>query len=184
MRMRHLCGLLSAAVACLLAAPPGAQAQAGNPLHDPVCLDRCVHPIQYTTPDQEYQERARRYREESVEFYRRQQENTEREQGRERSRTTYGAIAYSPDSGDRGYSRNYGSRGEAESKAMRECGKNDCEIAAWFYNSCGALATDDDEEAWGGAQGADESKAQQNALARCTREGGKNCKVVATACSR
>lgn len=100
MRMHRFFGLLTAAVTCLLVAPLGTEAQGGNALDNAACGDRCVLPIQYTnpngpymTPEQEYQERARRYREQSVDFYRREQENSEREQGRERSRITYGAIA-------------------------------------------------------------------------------------------
>jgi serine/threonine-protein kinase len=154
-----------------------------------------VVPVQYypngpQTPEQEYQERARRYRDESVDFYRRQQQNIERGQGSNgggysRAPTSFGAIAYSADTGKHTSTQNHGSRGEAESKAKRECGENDCEIAAWFYDSCGALATDqDDQETWGGAQGANEARASQGAVARCVREGGKNCKVIATACSR
>jgi Domain of unknown function (DUF4189) len=97
--------------------------------------------------------------------------------------TTYGAIAYSPDSGKIGYSEKYANRAQAENRAKQECGKNDCQIAAWYYSSCGALATNDDGT-WGGAQGADEQRAGKAALARCAKEGGKNCKVIASYCSR
>ncbi|MFP4538135.1 MAG: DUF4189 domain-containing protein, partial [Dichotomicrobium sp.] len=37
------------------------------------------------------------------------------------SAASYGAIAYSPNSGVWGYSYDYGSRGAAERRAMREC---------------------------------------------------------------
>jgi hypothetical protein len=57
------------------------------------------------------------------------------------ARRSYGAIAYSPSSGRYGDSYNYASRAQAEARATRECGKDDCVIAAWFYNQCGALAT-------------------------------------------
>ncbi|HTS42391.1 MAG TPA: DUF4189 domain-containing protein [Xanthobacteraceae bacterium] len=96
---------------------------------------------------------------------------------------SYGAIAYSASSGAYGYSEKYANRAQAESRAREECGKSDCEIAAWFYNSCGAPAADDDG-AWGGAQGANETSARQAALARCEKEGGRNCKVIATQCSQ
>jgi hypothetical protein len=155
------------------------------------CLNRCLLSIQYTypnspymTPEQQYQERQREYRErKNDEYYQNERNKREQEQQIQRGRTTYGAIAYSPDSGNYGYSQNYDSRGQAEGHAKRECGKGDCEIAAWFYNSCGALATDDDEGSWGGAQGGNEARARQAAVARCVREGGKKCKVVASVCS-
>jgi Domain of unknown function (DUF4189) len=99
------------------------------------------------------------------------------------SPTTYGAIAYSPDSGRFGYSDKYANRAQAETRAKQECGNSDCQIAAWYYNSCGALAKDDDGT-WGGAQGADEQRAGKAALARCAKEGAKNCKVIASYCSR
>jgi uncharacterized protein DUF4189 len=60
---------------------------------------------------------------------------------------------------------------------------SDCEIAAWFYNSCGAIAASDNGS-WGGAQGGNEQRAQLGAQARCVKEGGKNCKVVFSRCSR
>ena len=40
----------------------------------------------------------------------------------------------------------------------------------WFHKSYGAIAAEDDEETWGGAQGANKPKALQNTLARCERE--------------
>ena len=64
-----------------------------------------------------------------------------------------------------------------------ECGKSDCEIAAWFYNSCGALAVGDDRT-WAGAQHDSEQRARQIAQNDCVKEGGKNCKIVYSSCSR
>ena len=58
-------------------------------------------------------------------------------------RRSFGAIAYSVSSRAWGYSENYGSRAEAQTRALRECRTRDCEVAAWFYNSCGALAADE-----------------------------------------
>jgi hypothetical protein len=156
------------------------------------CVPGCVVPIQYPyqnspymTPEQQYQERQREYREQkNDEYYQNERLQRELEQNRERSRTTYGAIAYSPDDGNYGYSQNYGSRAQAESRARQQCGKSDCEIAAWFYNSCGALAADEEEGSWGGAQGSSEQRASAGAQARCASEGGKNCKVLVSVCSR
>jgi uncharacterized protein DUF4189 len=131
----------------------------------------------YQSEQFKYQERQRE--QERNDFYYRQNQNQQPERRRSNS---YGAIAYSVDTGDIGYSEQFASRAQAEQRARRECGKSDCEIAAWFYNSCGALAADDDRT-WGGAQGSNEQRARQSAIARCAKEGGKNCQVIATRCS-
>jgi serine/threonine-protein kinase len=95
----------------------------------------------------------------------------------------WGAIAYSPNSGDYGYSYGTASRTAAEQRAKRECGKADCEVAAWFSNSCGALAASDDG-IWTGAQNDNERRAREIALADCIKDRGKNCEVIYSRCSR
>jgi serine/threonine-protein kinase len=154
------------------------------------CSDRCLLLAQYPdynnmTPDQQYQERQREYREQqNQEYYDRERQQRDLEQQLERRRpNSYGAIAYSPDGGNYGYSEQFANRAQAEQRARQECGKNDCEIATWYYNSCGALAADDDGS-WGAAQGSNEQQANRTAQARCANEGGKNCKVIVSHCSR
>ena len=157
------------------------------------CLRLAQYPYPnspYLTPDQQYLEREREYREQkNEEYYRNEQQKLEMDQWRRRngygtSSRSYGAIAYSPDRGHYGYSQNYGSRAVAENSAMKECGKSDCQIAAWFYDSCGAVAADNDEGSWGGAQGSNEQRASQDAQKTCASYGGKNCKVIFSVCSR
>jgi Domain of unknown function (DUF4189) len=99
------------------------------------------------------------------------------------SAPSYGAIAYSASSGAYGFSEKYGNRVQAESRALSECGKGDCTVATWYFNSCGALATSGNG-AWGGAQGSSERSARAQAQARCAKEGGTNCAVLFTRCSR
>jgi caspase domain-containing protein/uncharacterized protein DUF4189 len=94
----------------------------------------------------------------------------------------YGAIAYSPSSRTYSSSKHHANRELAEQAAKRECGKGDCEIASWFYNGCGALAVASDDF-WGAMWGNNEQRAQALALARCAKEGGKDCKVVFSSCS-
>jgi Domain of unknown function (DUF4189) len=184
MRSRSTISTISTAGAfCIVIFASFARAEGG--LH---CLDRCFFHkqyAQYLTPEQQYQERHREYRErKNDEYYERDRQQRQQQQELDRRRpNSYGAIAYSPDTGQIGYSEQYANRAQAEQRARQECGQNDCEIAAWFYNSCGALATDDDGT-WGGAQGGNEQRARQGAIARCKKEGGKNCKVIATQCSR
>jgi len=154
------------------------------------CSSSCLFRVQYPdynnmTPDQQYQERQREYREQqNQEYYDRERQQRDLQQQLERRRSnSYGAIAYSPDKGDYGYSERYANRAQAEREAVRECGQDDCEVAAWYYNSCGALAVDDDGN-WGGAQGDDEQRASRAAVARCAQEGGNSCKVILSQCSR
>jgi len=94
----------------------------------------------------------------------------------------YGAIAYSPSGGSYGYSSNFADRADAETRALKECGKDDCVIATWFFNHCGALATSSNGS-WGADQAASEQGAQALAQARCVREGGSNCKIMASQCA-
>jgi len=159
------------------------------------CAGACLVRVQYDynsmTPDQQYQEKQREYREQqNDEYYQRERQQRELQQDLDRRggggggrSYSYGAIAYSSDKGDYGYSERYGSRAQAEREAMKQCGKDDCEVAVWFYNSCGALAVDDDGN-WGGGDGDDAGRAQRDAVASCAEEGGKTCKVIFTHCSR
>jgi hypothetical protein len=94
----------------------------------------------------------------------------------------YGAIAYSPASGEFGYSDNYGSEALADDRAVRECGHSDCVVATWFFNNCGALATSDNGS-WSGGHGPDEASAIRDAEDECTRQGGSACVVKVTHCS-
>ena len=104
-------------------------------------------------------------------------------QGTGNSRQSFGAIAYSPSTGETGYSFGFSSRAASEQRAKRECGQSDCQIAAWYPNSCGALAVGDDGT-WRGGLGSTESGARQDAQSDCMKAGGKNCKVIEVRCSR
>ena len=152
-------------------------------------LNRCLRFAQYQypydyntmTPEQQQEERNRAYRdqyERNMEQYQKNQQEMQ-----QRRRETYGAIAYSPDGGDYGFSFGYGSRAEAEKRAKSECGKTDCEIAAWFSNSCGALAVGDDGT-WAGGNGNSERAARADAMSDCVKDGGKKCEVLISKCSR
>jgi len=126
---------------------------------------------------------SKEYNTSSCSYQRQSCDNSSSSSSSPAPRLSCGAIAYSPDSGAWGYSEEYGSRAQAESRARKECRSNDCEIAAWFYNSCGAGSASDNGS-WGGAQGDNEQRAQHGAQARCAKEGGTNCKVVVSRCSR
>ena len=52
---------------------------------------------------------------------------------------TYAAIAFSKRDGTYGYGNKYGSRAEAEERALQECGPG-CTIVMWVRNQCAGLA--------------------------------------------
>lgn len=103
----------------------------------------------------------------------------ERKEGNS-ARESYGAIAYSLKDGSYGYSNGQGSRGEAEAAALNYCREysKKCKAMVWFYNSCGAVASNGKKAGWG--QDANEYAAQQKALKSC---GKKDCEVKVTHCS-
>jgi hypothetical protein len=98
----------------------------------------------------------------------------------------FGAIAYGRKSGAFGYSYSWGDQAKAESVAMENCGKNgnDCEVMVWFDRKCGAVAARSDSDAayWGLGDGA--GAARTNAINKCTQNGGQNCTVKVSQCSR
>ena len=94
----------------------------------------------------------------------------------------WGAIAYSDKNRSYGTSHDYATLAQARRFALAECRANDCEVEAWFYNSCGAVAAGDNEVSFG-AQGRTRAGAQRAALAGCTRRGGRNCELVVSQCS-
>ena len=96
---------------------------------------------------------------------------------------TYGAIAYSPSSGATGWSYAYNSRGDAETVARRNCddSANDCRIAIWFRNGCGAVAVGY-RGGWGSGWGYDRREAQRQAIGSCSRQ-TSSCRVIRWQCS-
>lgn len=95
----------------------------------------------------------------------------------------YGAIAYSPASGAVGWSYDHPSRRRAERVAMGNCQSyaDDCRIATFFFNACGAVARASNG-GWGADWGNDRREAEDNALAACYNH-GDNCRVVRWACT-
>jgi hypothetical protein len=76
----------------------------------------------------------------------------------------YAAIAFSQDSGADGYGNDYGSRSDAEGRALGECG-NGCQVVLWFRNACGALAVGEDNgygTGWASSRRAAENTAMSN----------------------
>lgn len=95
----------------------------------------------------------------------------------------FGAIAYSTSSGSHGFSYGFGSRGQAERAALRNCAAfaGDCQVLVYFYNACGALAIGR-HLGYGYAWNVRRAAARRGALANC-RVNDTGCRVVRWVCS-
>ena len=95
----------------------------------------------------------------------------------------YGAIAYSSSSGGWGYSYNYGSRGAAERRALRECRVRGggCRTVVWFRNACGALASGRGN-AYGWSWNTSRAVARRRAMREC-RARTSGCRIRVDVCS-
>lgn len=104
--------------------------------------------------------------------------------GQSAAAASYGAIAFSPSTGVWGYSYNYGTRGAAEHRAMRECRArgSGCRSIVWFRDACGALAVGQGN-AYGWGWNVSRTSAQNRAIRECrARTGG--CRIRVDVCSR
>ncbi len=95
----------------------------------------------------------------------------------------YGAITYSPSTGQSGSSWSYCSRDEAEHSALAWCAAGDCRTLVWLDDECGALATSQDHGPYGWAWSPGRGAAETAALDRCSSAGGVGCHVQASVCS-
>lgn len=95
---------------------------------------------------------------------------------------SFGAISLSPETGATGWSHDYNSRREAERVAQSHCFGNadDCRVAIWFKNGCGAVARGPD--GWGADWASGSRRAQRAALAACSNR-SYGCRIVRWQCS-
>jgi len=96
---------------------------------------------------------------------------------------TYGAIAYSAKDRGVGWSHGMDDLKKAKKVALDNCAARGtaCKLSVWFNNGCGALAADGNFVEWGTAPL--KHAADQSALAKCAKVGGKNCAIQASVCS-
>jgi serine/threonine-protein kinase len=97
----------------------------------------------------------------------------------------FGAIAYSPATGQWGWAQNYATRFGAEWRALQECRSavgwgQDCRLGVVVRNACAALATG--AQGWGAGQGQTPAQAAAAALASC-RGQTRGCTVQLRVCS-
>ncbi len=94
-----------------------------------------------------------------------------------------GALAIDSNQGDQyGFAYNYPSSGQAEQKALSECGRG-CQIVFRFSRSCAAYAADQSRgsTAYGWGYGPSAGAAQNAALSEC-RSRGPSCTVRVWGC--
>jgi len=98
------------------------------------------------------------------------------------SATNYGAIAYSPSTGARGFSYDYPTRRDAESRAMSECAARGrgCKTVIWFKNACAALATGNN--GWGAAWAGSRRAAENQAMGSCSSR-SRGCSILVWSCT-
>ena len=100
------------------------------------------------------------------------------------SAETFGAFAFSPDTGAWGSSYNHQSRASAEGRALSECRQRagDCRSILWFRDACGAIATSPNG-GWGSGWGGSIILAEREAINSCVSYGNEGCSVLTTQCS-
>lgn len=97
----------------------------------------------------------------------------------------FGAIAFSPSTGDSGRSWNWRSQGEAEAAALQACTRGprrpqDCRSGIWMRDACGAVAMGAGGR-WGWSWNTSVRVARDSALRSCG--GVEICYLVASVCS-
>jgi serine/threonine-protein kinase len=101
------------------------------------------------------------------------------------AQNSYGAIARSPSTQDKGYSWNYRTRAAAENRALSECeslaGTGDCRVLIWARNACMSIAEGSNGAA-GSGWSTDERQAERTARKVCRDYDGVNCSVTRTIC--
>ena len=95
----------------------------------------------------------------------------------------YGAIAYHRESQSWGLSFDKARARDASVDALKQCGKKQCEVIHKFKNGCAALA--EGPKISVAVSGATRDEAETKTLRRCSeKNGGKECAVLAWACTR
>ncbi len=97
----------------------------------------------------------------------------------------FGAIAYGKARKSYGTSYKWASRTKAEGVALQKCSQheNDCEIAVWFRNQCGAVVTRSDNQLYYWGLGTTEGEAKSAAMKKCTKDNGRNCEALTSQCA-
>lgn len=99
----------------------------------------------------------------------------------------FGAIAYDAATKAVGFSTDYGTRAEADQRALSECrsSRKGCAVVVRFTDGCAALAIDSKSRTWGwGRSGLSKDEAEFNAITGCADKGGKDCRREVSICNQ
>ena len=99
------------------------------------------------------------------------------------SRASVAAIAFSPSTGNTGWSFNHFQQNSAEQSAINFCDAEDCEAVVWVQDGCAAIATTPELASVSWAYERTKLVAQLQARASCQEAGGEQCSVEAWVCS-
>ncbi|PZV12052.1 MAG: hypothetical protein DCF20_18315 [Pseudanabaena sp.] len=98
---------------------------------------------------------------------------------------SFGAIARSPSTQAKGYSWNFTSQKEAETRALSECESTsksgDCQVLMWTKNACMSLAESPNGSA-GAGWSAEQAAAETTAKQVCQQYKGTDCTITRTIC--
>ncbi|MEK1908051.1 MAG: DUF4189 domain-containing protein [Pseudomonas sp.] len=95
-----------------------------------------------------------------------------------------GALAIDSNQGEQfGFSYNYADYGQAQTRALDECGAG-CQVVLQFAGECAAYAADqaNGSSVYGWATAASAGDAQNGAIAQCAARGGNSCIVRTWGC--
>ena len=101
-----------------------------------------------------------------------------KEPGKSHAKGPHGAIALNRGSKAVGYAYDFKSAQDAKREALRQCGEKQCEVVVSFRGACGAVSGSGKRIA--SATGVTRDEAEMKATRKC----GKDCAVVAWACTR
>lgn len=97
--------------------------------------------------------------------------------------STFGAIAYSPSTGRKGWSWGNSDQASAQIGAVNFCGVADCTPVVWVQGGCAAIATSATGGNLGWGYDAGRYQSRTRALAACRASGYADCEVQAWVCS-
>lgn len=95
-----------------------------------------------------------------------------------KGKTIHGAIAVNRDTKVVGYAYDFKTAQEAKREALKQCGERKCEVLVSFKNGCAAVASGQNKLM--AMTGVTRDEAETKATRKC----GKDCTVLAWACTR
>jgi len=101
-----------------------------------------------------------------------------KEPAKKQAKGPHGAIAINRGSKAVGYAYDFKTAQDAKREALRQCAEKQCEVAVSFHSGCGAVSGN------GKRISAATGITQDEAETKATRKCGKDCAVVAWACTR